>query len=279
MEFNFKNYRKNIKLIILDIDKTITNKENEITEYTKKVLQQAVKKGMYVILCSGRTNEYVVAKSKELEITPMVISSNGTLVYDYQQQKNIYIDSIERKEIERILNYAIEFQINCKLNAITTRYHNKLVRIEERHDSKSLGELKNKPEEIVQIFAYHREYESINKFIEKIINTKKYNIENSSSNLVKKPKKDDNFFFFFIIKNNNSKGKAISKLREYLNIKKEETICFGDHINDFNMFQYCGITCAVGNAMDELKKQADYITLPSAEDGVARFIEEHILND
>ncbi len=270
---------KNIKLIILDIDKTITNKENEITEYTKKVLQQAVKKGMYVILCSGRTNEYVVAKSKELEITPMVISSNGTLVYDYQQQKNIYIDSIERKEIERILNYAIEFQINCKLNAITTRYHNKLVPIEERNDSKSLEELKNKPEEIVQIFAYHREYESINKFIEKIINTKKYNIENSSSNLVKKPKKDDNFFWVDIIKNNNSKGKAISKLREYLNIKKEETICFGDHINDFNMFQYCGITCAVGNAMDELKKQADYITLPSAEDGVARFIEEHILND
>lgn len=273
-----KNMR-NIKLIILDIDKTITNKENEITEYTKKVLQQAVKKGMYVILCSGRTNEYVVAKSKELEITPLVISSNGTLVYDYQQQKNIYIDSIERKEIERILNYAIEFQINCKLNAITTRYHNKLVPIEERNDSKSLEELKNKPEEIVQIFAYHREYESINKFIEKIINTKKYNIENSSSNLVKKPKKDDNFFWVDIIKNNSSKGKAISKLREYLNIKKEETICFGDHINDFNMFQYCGITCAVGNAMDELKKQADYITLPSAEDGVARFIEEHILND
>lgn len=56
---------------------------------------------MYVILCSGRTNEYVVAKSKELEITPMVISSNGTLVYDYQQQKNIYIDSIERREIEK----------------------------------------------------------------------------------------------------------------------------------------------------------------------------------
>ena len=270
---------KNIKLIILDIDKTITNKENEITEYTKKVLQQAVKKGMYVILCSGRTNEYVVAKSKELEITPMVISSNGTLVYDYQQQKNIYIDSIERREIEKILNYATEFQINCKLNAITTRYHNKLVPVEERNDSKSLEELKNKPEEIVQIFAYHREYESINKFIEKIINKKKYNIENNSSNLVKKPKKDDNFFWVDIIKNNNSKGKAISKLREYLNIKKEETICFGDHINDFNMFQYCGITCAVGNAMDELKKQADYITLPSEEDGVAKFIEEHILNN
>ncbi len=45
------------------------------------------------------------------------------------------------------------------------------------------------------------------------------------------------------------------------------------------MFQYCGITCAVGNAMDELKKQADYITLPSEEDGVAKFIEEHILNN
>ena len=149
----------------------------------------------------------------------------------------------------------------------------------KKNDSKSLEELKNRQEEIVQIYAYNNEYESIKEKKKKIINTKKYNIENSSSNLVKTLKKNDIFFQVDIIKNNNSKGKAISKLREYLNIKKEETICFGDHINDLNMFQYCGITCAVGNAMDELKKQADYITLPNAEDGVARFIEEHILND
>lgn len=97
----------------------------------RKILQQAVTKGMYVILCSGRTNEYVVTKSKELEITPIVISSNGTLVYDYSQQK-IYIDSIERKEIERILSFATKFQIKYKLNAITTRYHNKIVPNEEK---------------------------------------------------------------------------------------------------------------------------------------------------
>lgn len=77
----------NIKLIILDIDKTITDSNNKISEYTKKILQTAISKGIYVVLCSGRTNSYVMEKSKTLEITPIVISSNGSLIYDYKEKK------------------------------------------------------------------------------------------------------------------------------------------------------------------------------------------------
>lgn len=265
----------NIKLIILDIDKTITDSNNKISEYTKKILQTAISKGIYVVLCSGRTNSYVMEKSKTLEITPIVISSNGSLIYDYKEKKSIHIDELSPPEIEEILFQAQKYQISCKLNAITTRFHNDLVEEKDRDDCQPLQNLHTLLEPIVQVYAYNGNYESIRKFMKKIENN--YNIANSSSNLVKRKIKDDSFYWLDIIKKNNSKGNAINKLIKYLKLKKEETICFGDHINDFSMFEACGINCAVGNAMEELKREADYITLPSEDDGVAKFIQENIL--
>lgn len=269
----------NIKLIVLDIDKTIANNKNEITEYTKKVLQKAVKKGIYVILCSGRTNSYVVDKSKSLKITPIVISNNGSLVYNYEREESIYIDELKEEDIEKILYLVKRFQINCKLNAITKRYYNENTPKEEQEDSLSLEKLKEKQEKIVQVYAGTKNYETMQKFIEEIKASGKYSIENKSFSLVRNHRKDDDLYWVDIVKSNNSKGNAITKLRDYLGIKKEEIICFGDHINDFSMFKSCGIRCAVDNAMEELKAQADYITLSNEEDGVTKFINQQILKD
>ena len=51
----------------------------------------------------------------------------------------------------------------------------------------------------------------------------------------------------------------------------------GDHPNDLDMVQYAGIGVAMGNAVDELKKIADYITSTNNEDGAAKAIEKFVL--
>ena len=54
-------------------------------------------------------------------------------------------------------------------------------------------------------------------------------------------------------------------------------MAIGDHPNDLDMVQYAGIGVAMGNAVDELKKIADYITSTNNEDGAAKAIEKFIL--
>ncbi len=84
--------------------------------------------------------------------------------------------------------------------------------------------------------------------------------------------------FFLDINNKDiDKGIGIQHLIKNLGIKKEETIGFGDGINDYAMFRECGTGVAMGNAKEELKNTADYITFTNDEDGVAKFIEEYIL--
>lgn len=72
---------------------------------------------------------------------------------------------------------------------------------------------------------------------------------------------------------NVSKGNAITKLNQYLNIVKENTLVFGNDYNDLSMFEVAGTCVAMQNAVPELKEKANHIALSNNEDGVAHFLE------
>jgi len=74
-----------------------------------------------------------------------------------------------------------------------------------------------------------------------------------------------------------SKGNALIKLATDLGIKAEEVVAFGDNHNDIGMLRFAGLGIAMGNAHDEVKAAANYVTVSNAEDGVAAAIEELIL--
>ena len=75
-----------------------------------------------------------------------------------------------------------------------------------------------------------------------------------------------------------SKSDAIHMLKDHFHVKQEEIMAFGDNFNDIDMIRYAGLGVAMGNAADEVKEVADYITLSNEEDGVAAAIEKFVLN-
>ena len=83
-------------------------------------------------------------------------------------------------------------------------------------------------------------------------------------------------FFLEFLNKASSKGTGVKALTEYLHIKQEEVICIGDAGNDLDMIQFAGLGVAMGNAFDEVKEAADYITKNNDEDGVAHVIEKFI---
>jgi Cof subfamily protein (haloacid dehalogenase superfamily) len=74
-----------------------------------------------------------------------------------------------------------------------------------------------------------------------------------------------------------SKGSALATVAKDLHIQPEEIVAFGDNHNDIGMLQVAGLGVAMGNAHEEVKIAADYVTLSNAEDGVAEVLEKMIL--
>ena len=74
-----------------------------------------------------------------------------------------------------------------------------------------------------------------------------------------------------------SKGNALVNIAADLGIAAEEVVAFGDNHNDIGMLRFAGLGVAMGNAHDEVKAEADYVTDSNAEDGVAAAIEKLVL--
>ena len=86
---------KNIKAVFLDVDGTLTNGNKQITEATKIPIKAIKDKGIYIILCSGRSNRDVCKYSKELCASDYTISSNGAQIYNCKTNMNFYKNIIE----------------------------------------------------------------------------------------------------------------------------------------------------------------------------------------
>ena len=82
---------------------------------------------------------------------------------------------------------------------------------------------------------------------------------------------------FEIMKKGSSKGEAVAQLAKYFNLKRDEIMCIGDSENDLSMIEYAGIGVAMGNAIDKVKKSAQYITASNTDSGVAKAIEKFVL--
>ena len=85
------------------------------------------------------------------------------------------------------------------------------------------------------------------------------------------------FFLEFLNKEVN-KGVGVEMLAKHLGVKREEVITMGDAGNDLHMIEYAGMGIAMGNAFDEVKEAANYITDSNNEGGVAKAIEKFVLS-
>lgn len=68
----------------------------------------------------------------------------------------------------------------------------------------------------------------------------------------------------------NTKQKGIDEIIRHFDIRLEETAAFGDGGNDISMLRHAGVGIAMGNARDEVKAAADWVTTSVDDDGIAR---------
>ncbi|MCX7657184.1 MAG: HAD-IIB family hydrolase, partial [Oscillospiraceae bacterium] len=103
------------KILVLDVDGTLTNSEKQISEKTKKALMHAQKKGVKLVIASGRPTFGVMPFVKELEMEKYggyVLSFNGAKITDCKTGKIMYEDSISPEMVPAIYDISKEHRVN-----------------------------------------------------------------------------------------------------------------------------------------------------------------------
>lgn len=261
------------KIIFIDIDGTLRNDKKEITEKTKKAIKNAIEKGIYLVICSGRPTKYVEEVSKKALASSYVIGCNGGEIYDYEEKKTIYLNALKNEEAIALWYIAERYDVQ----AILISNGRKIVRKQTEDDTDILLEepIENFVTEnpITQCVFSSLNLENIRNIKEEIDDIKNIEIVNLSKCLVNNKFPKEKPFFLDITCKDTSKGNAIKNLCEYLKIDLKDSVAIGDSYNDITMFEVVGHSVAMGNAPEDIKKIVDEVTDTNNEDGVAKFLE------
>ncbi len=76
-----------------------------------------------------------------------------------------------------------------------------------------------------------------------------------------------------------NKGEALKKIANGMGIGMQNVLAIGDSMNDFEMLRAAGLGIAMGNAMDEVRRTADKVTLPVWESGVAYAVSRYVFGE
>jgi len=254
------------------MDGTLLNSQGIITEKTKNAIQRAVEKGAIFTICTGRPIQGVDLYNNILNLDSPVMTYNGAMIVMGKSKKILYEQNIEAEDARNILAWGKKFE-----TTIIVWSNNKLFAYElnERvYDYKQLSEVEpiliENEEEIIQNgitkILWYDEVDKINYF-QSILRDK---LGDGVTYCTSKP----TFLEFFDKK--VSKAVAMEKIGDYLGIKKDEIIAIGDGFNDLPMIEYAGMGVAMGNAPEEIKRKANYVTLSNDEDGIAYVLDEFI---
>ncbi|MDD5827287.1 MAG: HAD family hydrolase [Bacilli bacterium] len=250
-----------MKIIFSDFDKTLVDRgvnNGKIKDINLDILKKLKSNQVNFSIVSGRCLSFFKEEYPELmNVVSFFISSNGSSIYDVLESKYIYFSFIDSSDLEKIYECAKKYNLSIYFNLLDKRLY-----LEKgSYQYFKFNEIQC---EQVVLIGNIENYEILIDNIEKIENLK-------ISNKGKNP--DNGSFFLDINRKDVSKGKAISYLCDYLEIDRNDTICFGDSDNDLSMFQVVGRGIAVENASDEIKKYADETIGTVWEDSVFSYID------
>lgn len=267
----------NIKLLCLDLDGTTLKDVCNIPEKNIEYIRKAYERGIKIALVSGRLFIHVVYFSKVLGIPTYIIGNNGTYVYDLEKEKLIYSSFLGVDNLVKIHNFVKEKPFNVHYSTIDTIYSNN--KTEDYHNEEDKKEyamkefvikddetwdkiFKNHGPKVSKVVASSKDSQKLSSLIEEIRQIGDFEIEYSWINTIE------------ILNKGEGKGRGLVELKNYLGLDTSNVMCIGDSGNDLSMFRESGYKVAMGNAIEDLKEKADFITLKNDENGVAYAIEK-----
>ena len=275
-----------IRVIVMDVDGTMTNHKKEITPKTKAALKKAQESGVKLILASGRPDSGLSDFAIELEMSRhhgLLVSFNGSRVIDCQTGEVLFNETMTVEQGKAVLEHMKGFNVRPMIDKENYMYVNDVYDCMIKHGEQEIN--------IIQYESRGGKYklcemDDLAAFVDyplnKILTAGDPIYLKEHFREMMEPFKDTLNcmftapFYFEFTAQGIDKAKALEAVLNPMGYMQDEIIAFGDGQNDKTMIQYAGIGVAMDNAVEELKEVADEITLSNEDDGIAVSLYKHI---
>ena len=265
------DHHLHINAIVTDLDDTLLNEEGKLSPYTVKIFRLAKQQGIKIIPASGRAAYSMLPYVQTLDTGLPYIACNGAQLINADHSV-MATDAFSPARAREIVHYLKQngFYVQCYLDDYfyfdTECDASGSYRSSSGMHGKAVGDLEafitfptpkilcvHTPEQVAKMYP----------IIQQVFPSEMFTIS--------KP------YFLEAQPGAVSKGVALRKLAELIDLTPETTLVFGDSLNDLSMLGYATHSVAMGNARDEVKHAARYVCDTNDVDGVAHFVQAHVL--
>ena len=263
-----------VDTIVTDLDDTLLNENGEISPYALAVMRECLNRGVRVIPSSGRAQISMEPYIRRLQTGFPYIACNGAQIVNADHTilemialpagfaREICAFFLERGAYAQVYrDEYIYYARECEFSAGYRR--------SSGQKGEAVGDLLgfltfDTPRvlciaEPAMVASLYPEARSL--------------FAGRAACSVSKP------YFLEVTPLEATKGAALKRLADRIDIKPKRTFVFGDSLNDLSMFEFTDNSVAMGNARSEVKAAARHICGPNSEDGMARFVKDKLLAD
>ena len=279
-----------IKAIVMDMDGTLLDPSNKIMPKTKSALIQLQKKGIQLILASGRSYTRLMPYATELMMDKhrgWLLEVDGVAVYDLSKMERTILRRMTMEEVQMVFSDLIHR--NCESMACFDDGVYDFFPDEIRQIKKTIRIMENLPEDFPWTggpwgwladmrdgypnIRYITHVSEISPPINKIqLMQEEQEIQFLYQALTEKFL-DFNVFRtaprqLEILPKGVSKGETLEKIMEREGWTKDEVLAFGDGENDVSLFDVVENSFAMGQAKAYVKERAKYVTASNNQEGI-----------
>ncbi len=262
---------EDIRMIVTDMDGTFLNSKHEKSPEFSHIYQQLKEKNIIFIPASGRSLPSITNYFEDIENEIGFIADNGCHIIFKNEE--LYIDQLDYELMVRIIEQSRKINdAHIVLSGKKTAYF-------ETNDEKAID----------YISQFYSQYQKVDNLIEvaseTIFKIAIYHPHGSEANLYPFMKNFEEFglkvvvsgeFWLDILNKNTNKGNAVKKLQNLLNISPEQTMAFGDYMNDLEMLSNAKYSFAMENAHPIIKETAQFQTSSNDDFGVVSTIKKYL---
>lgn len=257
-----------VKLIVSDMDGTLLNSKHEVSDLFFELHAQLKAKGIQFVAASGRQYFSIISKLEAIKKDLIVVAENGAYVVANDQE--LYVNAFQPKDVLNFIKIAEKIPetfivLAGKKKAYFLKGNTELATLVSEYYSENevLDSFEKLPEDdILKLALYHPKGSEANIYPALEHLTPDWQIKVSGE------------FWVDIALPANHKGNAVERIQEQLGITDDQTMAFGDYMNDVEMLKKAKYSFAMENAHPQVKEVANYQTTNNDNLGVEAVIKK-----
>ena len=271
--------KKNIKLIIFDVDGTLINDDRKLISENIEVIKKLRDKGIKLVLNSGRTFNAMWRVRQALglmDFDDYSICGTGAFIRRNSDGKALVSNPMGEKDYDKITSLLEGEDVQVAIHTKNYLYLN-----EEKPNRGFLVD----QEQVGLAWMKFENFSDIEDGISRVSISAEPEVLDRIYDKYGKDLENDyklmrnEVYILEVLNKNAGKSESLRKLLDILDMDSEEVMYFGDGMNDVKSLELAGVGVAIGSGKKEAKDAADFIIGNNNDPSIAKFLREYFSLD